>query len=101
MSGELIDPHTAIAVATARAVRRDKSVPMVALAARSREIPRSVESATGMRPPLPPALADLMTRRERKEVLPNNVAEVKRFVRDHVRAPGHNSRAAVQAGGAS
>ena len=101
-SGELIDPHTAIAVATARAVRHDPSVPMIALAcAHPAKFPDAVESATGIRPDLPPALADLMTRRERTEVLPNDLAEVKRFVRGHVSALGHNSRAASHAGGVS
>jgi threonine synthase len=101
-SGELIDPHTAVAVATARAMRHDTAVPMVALAcAHPAKFPDAVESATGIRPALPPALADLMTRRERIDVLPNDVAAVKRFVRDHARALGHNSRATVQVGGAS
>jgi threonine synthase len=101
-TGELLDPHTAIAVATARAVRNDKAVPMVALAtAHPAKFPDAVEAATGVRPELPPALSDLMSRRERTEVLPNDVGAVQRFVRDHVRALGHNSRAAVPAGGVS
>lgn len=103
-SGELIDPHTAVAVATARAVRRDPSVPMIALAcAHPAKFPDSVEAATGVRPRLPAALSDLMTRRERMTVLPNDLADVQRFVRDHVRPLGHNSGAAVpdrRAGGA-
>ena len=40
-----------------------------------------------------------MTRRERTETLPNGLGAVQGFVRDHVRALGHNSRAAMPAGG--
>jgi threonine synthase len=95
-TGELIDPHTAVAVATAKAVRRDPAVPMVALAcAHAAKFPDAVEAATGIRPKLPPSLADLMTRRERTTVLPNELARVQRFVRDHARPLGHNSRTAV------
>ena len=56
-SGELLDPHTAIAVATARAVRRDASVPMVALAtAHPANFPDAVQSRDRHPAELPPAL---------------------------------------------
>ena len=85
-SGELLDPHSAVAVAAARAVRRDKAAPMVALAcAHAAKFPDAVEAATGVRPPLPPHLADLMTRRERIALLPNDIAAVQRYVSDHAR----------------
>jgi threonine synthase len=97
-TGELIDPHTAVAVATARAVRRDPAVPMVALAcAHPAKFPDAVEAATGRRPALPPHLADLMSRRERTTVLPNELKRVQAFVREHARPLGHNSRAAEMA----
>src|SRR5207253_7473120 len=71
-TGELLDPHSAIAVATARAVRRDADIPMIALAcAHPAKFPDAVEAATGIRPALPQHLADLLTRRERTVVLPN------------------------------
>jgi threonine synthase len=75
---------------------------MVALAtAHPAKFPDAVEAATGIRPALPPALSDLMSRRERTEVLPNDLGAVQGFVREHVRALGHNSRAALPAGGVS
>jgi threonine synthase len=90
-SGELLDPHSAVAVTAARAVTRDIDVPMVALAcAHPAKFPEAVEAATGQHPPLPASLADLMTRRERITVLPNNLAAVQRFVADHARPIGHN-----------
>ncbi len=84
--GELLDPHSAVAVAAARAVRHDKATPMVALAcAHPAKFPDAVEAATGVRPPLPPHLADLMTRRERIALLPNDIVAVQRYVSDHAR----------------
>ena len=80
-SGQLIDPHSAIGVAAGRACRRDKTRPMVALAtAHPAKFPDAVFQATGVRPSLPPRLADLMQRRERYDVLPNSLAEVEAYV---------------------
>jgi threonine synthase len=82
-TGELLDPHSAVAVAAARA---EKGNPMVALAcAHPAKFPDAVEKATGIRPALPPALADLMERKERMTVLPNELGAVARFVRDVAR----------------
>src|SRR4051812_32902225 len=92
-TGMLIDPHTAVAVAAARAeiegMNTDdetRSTPMIALAsAHPAKFPDAVARATGIRPELPPALAGIMERRERTTVLPNDAAAVARFVRAHAR----------------
>lgn len=85
-SGELLDPHTAVSVAAARAERGDPAVPMVALAcAHPAKFPDAVEEETGIRPALPSSLADLMERPERLTVLPNDLAAVKAFVRAQAR----------------
>ena len=86
-TGELLDPHSAIAVrAAADAAGHAPDVPMVALAcAHAAKFPEAVERATGRRPPLPDHLADLMERRERVTVLPNDLAAVQRFVREGAR----------------
>jgi threonine synthase len=44
------------------------------------KFPDAVEAATGVRPPLPPALADLMARPERFEVLPASLDAVRAFI---------------------
>jgi threonine synthase len=81
-TGYLIDPHSAIGVAAGRARRRDASVPMVALAtAHAAKFPDAVERATGIRPALPPRLADLYERPERCTDLPNDAGVVKEHVR--------------------
>ena len=87
-SGALIDPHSAVAVAAARAELRagGGSAPMVAFAcAHPAKFPDAVERATGIRPKLPPVLDDLLERRERLTVLPNDPDAVIRYVRAHAR----------------
>jgi threonine synthase len=90
-TGVLIDPHTAVAVAAARkALAADGAGgPIVALAsAHPTKFPEAVERATGVRPALPPALADLFERRERIEVLPNDLGAVRGFIRAQARRAG-------------
>jgi threonine synthase len=84
-TGILVDPHTAVGIAAARAQARP-GTPMVALAtAHPAKFADAVERATGVQPPVPAALGEIMERRERVTVLPNDVATVSRFVRDHAR----------------
>lgn len=86
-TGEILDPHSAIAVQAARARRGDPAVAMACLAtAHPAKFPDAVERAIGIRPPLPRHLADLLERKERLSVLPNNLARVQEFVRAHARA---------------
>ncbi|NKB56101.1 MAG: threonine synthase [Alphaproteobacteria bacterium] len=88
-SGYLLDPHSAIAVAAARAKANDASVPVVALAtAHPAKFPDAVHDASGVTPSLPPALADLCERPERMAVLPNDLARMEAYVRDHVSLSG-------------
>jgi threonine synthase len=83
-TGELIDPHSAVALAAARAARRDHATPMVSLAcAHPAKFPEAVEKATGRHPALPPRLADLMSRPERITALPNDLRAVENHVRAH------------------
>ncbi len=44
------------------------------------KFPAAVEEATGVRPALPARMADLFERRERCEVLPNDLETVQDFV---------------------
>jgi threonine synthase len=89
-TGELVDPHSAIGVAAARAaLRRDPATPVVALAtAHPAKFPDAVAAATGVRPALPPRLADLYERQERLTALPNDLAAVQAFVRHRVALKG-------------
>ena len=84
-TGTLIDPHTAVGLAALREAGLDSAIPAVALAtAHPAKFPEAVEKATGIKPQLPPALSDLFNLPERFTRLPNNLDEVKRFIRDYV-----------------
>jgi threonine synthase len=92
-SGVLIDPHTAVAVAAAQAEisAGNNSAPMIALAcAHPAKFPDVVEGATGIRPVLPASLSDILERRERLVVLPNELAAVMQFIRTHARRSGNS-----------
>jgi len=82
-TGELVDPHTAVGIAAGRAQRRDKDVPMIALAtAHPAKFPSAVKDATGQRPALPNRLANLMNGEERYDVLANDLDLVRAYVSD-------------------
>jgi threonine synthase len=95
--GMLIDPHTAIAVAAARREIAESpgAAPIVALAtAHPAKFSDAIERATGIRPPLPPSLAEIAEKRERITILPNDAGAVARFVRAHARRTRPNLGAA-------
>lgn len=78
----LIDPHSAIGVAAARAVRFDRSHPMVVLGtAHPAKFPDAVRAATGQEAALPPRVAHIMQAEERLERVANDLESVKKVVR--------------------
>lgn len=82
-----LDPHTAVGVTVARKLKGEGKGPIVTLAtAHPAKFPEAVAAATGVRPALPPHLADLGTRRERIARLPAQVEAVARFVAERSRA---------------
>jgi len=88
-TGYLADPHTAVGIAAARAagvVTGDRPVVCMATA-HPAKFPDAVEEATGVRPPLPDHLADLLSRPERYESLPAELdalrARLTRLGADH------------------
>ena len=84
-TGMLLDPHTAVGLAAARARRRNTDVPMVVLAtAHPAKFPDAVEQAAGVRPALPQHLADLMSLDERINVLANDLEQLKSFIETRV-----------------
>lgn len=84
-SGIVLDPHSAIGVLAARECRKDKSIPMVALAtAHPAKFPDAVEDATGIRPELPAHLADLLDRPEQYTQQPNDLATVQKYIEEVV-----------------
>ncbi|MCP5432401.1 MAG: threonine synthase [Alphaproteobacteria bacterium] len=86
-AGELVDPHTAVALAALDSQPFGREVARVVLAtAHPAKFPDPVEKATGVRPALPARLAGLEERAESFAVLPNDVSAVRDFLR-RARAP--------------
>ncbi|MGN6116434.1 MAG: threonine synthase [Nitrobacter sp.] len=89
-AGDLVDPHTAVALAVADRDTSDSRIPNIVLStAHAAKFPDAVEAACGMRPQLPPWLDGLMTRPEQITVVNNDQAEIERFVLSVSRAAKH------------
>ena len=86
--GYLVDPHTAIGTKAARACQGESNAAMVTLAtAHPAKFPAAIEAAgVSAEAALPPHLADLFERKEAFDVLPNDLAEVQRFMAANCRA---------------
>ena len=82
-TGELLCPHTAVGYHVAQA--HLGGAPMVTLAtAHPAKFPDAVEAATGVRPPLPPRMADLFDRPERITRVENDLGALERIVEDRI-----------------
>ena len=79
-SGMLVDPHTAVGIASAEACA-EPGVPTITLAtAHPAKFPHAVKKATGVHPALPEHVADLFDREERIVNLPNDLQAIEAFV---------------------
>ena len=79
-SGMLVDPHTAVGIASAEACA-EPGVPTITLAtAHPAKFPDAVKKATGVHPALPNHVADLFDREERIVNLPNDLQAIEAFV---------------------
>ena len=75
----------AVGLFAGRAAGLDSAIPRISLAtAHPAKFPDAVEKATGTRPSMPLALADLFHRRERFTTLPNDLDQLRRLIRDRV-----------------
>ena len=80
-SGDLLCPHSAVAVKVAGAHLGD--VPMITLAtAHPAKFPEAVEAACGIRPQLPPRMADLFERPERVTRVANDLAALQAAIHE-------------------
>lgn len=87
-SGYILDPHSAVGVAAGfRALEKHAHTPMiVAGTAHPAKFPDAIKAATGVHPALPPHLADIMERKERFDVVKNDIGAVETFIRARARA---------------
>jgi threonine synthase len=82
--GQIIDPHTAIGLAAARASLSD--TPVVTLAtAHPAKFPDAVERASGVRPALPQRLQGLFDREERYATMAADLATVEAYIAERAR----------------
>lgn len=80
-TGELLCPHSAVAVKVAE--EHLNAEPMVTLAtAHPAKFPDAVEAATGLRPPLPKRMADLYERTERVTEVANDLTALETLIRE-------------------
>jgi threonine synthase len=80
-TGELLCPHSAVGVKVA--TEHPGPEPMITLAtAHPAKFPDAVAAATGIRPALPPRMADLFDRPERMTAVPNDLAALKALVNE-------------------
>jgi threonine synthase len=80
-AGDLVDPHTAVALAVADRATSDSRIPNIVLStAHPAKFPQAVEAACGVRPQLPAWLDGLMSKPERVRITVNDQAEVEKFV---------------------
>ena len=85
-STELLCPHSAVGVKVAEE-QRDPATPMITLAtAHPAKFPDAVERASGIRPPLPPRMADLYDRSERVSRIDNDLAAIETHIKGHIPA---------------
>ena len=81
-TGVVLDPHSAVGVAAARAARRSTDVPMICLAtAHPAKFPDAVEQTIGLRPELPEHLADLFDRPESYETKPADLGVLQAHIK--------------------
>jgi threonine synthase len=86
-AGDLVDPHTAVALAVADRDNSDSRVPNIVLStAHAAKFPDAVAAACGVRPQLPAWLEGLMTKLEQVKIIKNDQVEVERFVTSVSRA---------------
>ena len=82
-TGEILCPHTAVGVKVAG--EHIGQNPMITLAtAHPAKFPDAVESAIGIRPPLPAHMANLYSRPERVTEVPDDLAALETLIRRHI-----------------
>ncbi|MDB5655152.1 MAG: threonine synthase, partial [Tardiphaga sp.] len=80
-TGDLVDPHTAVALAVADRDTTEMHVPNIVLStAHAAKFPDAEEAACGVRPALPVYLDGLMERPEHITVMKNDQSDIERFV---------------------
>ncbi len=81
-TGQVVCPHTAVAIKVAADMRGDPGVPMISLAtAHAAKFPAAVKAACGIQPALPAHMGDLFDRTERITRVPNALNAIQDIIR--------------------
>jgi threonine synthase len=84
-TGEIIDPHSVIGIAAARACSADPSIPVVCMGtADPAKFADAVEPAIGRKVPYPSRLEKVLNAEEHFDVLDNDLDEVEDFIKQKV-----------------
>lgn len=78
-TGYVLDPHTAVGVASAEAVAAD-GITVTLATAHPAKFPEAVVKSTGQNPALPPHMADLYSKPETVKPLRNDANELKNYI---------------------
>ncbi|WP_371037001.1 MULTISPECIES: threonine synthase [unclassified Rhodosalinus] len=84
-TGELLCPHSAVGVKVAEELREPGTAMVTLATAHPAKFPDAVEKATGIRPGLPPRMANLYELDERVTEAPNDLAALEDIVRERIR----------------
>lgn len=85
-TGEIIDPHTAVAVAAANRATVPDGAPLIVLStAHPAKFPEAVLAATGAEPPVPASARGLAGKAERFDRLPADAEAIKAYIRAFAR----------------
>ncbi len=82
-TGELLCPHSAVGVKVAEE-HLGRALMITLATAHPAKFPDAVEQASGIRPALPPRMADLFQRPERVTRVPNDLAALQSLVRERL-----------------
>jgi len=85
-TGEVIDPHTAVAVAAANRIAPSATPLVILSTAHPAKFPEAVEAATGSPPKTPAVAQGLAARRERFDRLPADAEAIKTYVREFAKS---------------
>jgi threonine synthase len=84
-TGEVLCPHSAVAVKVAQEHLGDE--PMITLAtAHPAKFPAAVEEACGIHPPLPARMGDLFEKPERFTKVGNDLTELTTLIRERIKS---------------
>ncbi|MEE9447135.1 MAG: threonine synthase [Arenicellales bacterium] len=84
-TGEIIDPHSIVGIAAARAMAKDSSIPVVCMGtADPAKFADAVEPVIGRKVPMPERLQKVLNAKERFDVLENDLDKVQTYIKQKV-----------------